>query len=96
MLRRRNQPLYDDHWGKARKHADAANAANPRPMDGALFSMIIAHQREIVDPHEELEQAREEVGVNAGRIESMEHEPSVDMIEAESDRAEAVTREEVQ
>lgn len=47
MLRRRDQLLYDDLWKKARNHADAANAANPRPMDGALFSMLLAQQREI-------------------------------------------------
>lgn len=73
MLRQRDQPLFDDLWRKARNHADAANAANPIPINGALFSMLLTQQREIVELQEELKQAREELGVNAGRIASLEH-----------------------
>lgn len=76
-LRQSNQPVYDDHWEKARRHADAANAANPRPMDGALFSIALAQQREINALQEELEALRDEIGVIAGRVESLEHEPEV-------------------
>lgn len=47
-------------------------------MDGALFSMILAQQQEIVDRQEENEELRETVATNAGRIESFEHAPSVD------------------
>lgn len=94
-LRRRNQPLFDDLWEKARNHADAANAANPRPMDGALFSMLLAQQREVVDLQEELaevrnklQQVRDEVGVNAGRIASLEYEPTADYLDAKHKEAE--------
>lgn len=60
-LRRRNQPLYDNPLKKSRRHADAANEANPRSMDGALFSMLLAQQREIVDLQEKLSETREEL-----------------------------------
>lgn len=87
MLRRRNQPLFDDLWEKARRHADAANAANPRPIHGALFSMLLAQQREIVELQEDVEELRETVAVNAGRIESLEHGPTADVLEAEREQA---------
>ena len=93
MLRRRDQPLYDELWKKARNHADATNAANPRPMDGALFSMLIDQQREINELQEELKQVREEVGVNAGRIETLSHEPPVEELEARYEAAEIAEAE---
>lgn len=44
-------------------------------MEGVLVSVAIEQQREIQDHQEELESVKEEVGVIAGRIESLEHEP---------------------
>jgi hypothetical protein len=76
VLRRQNQPIFDELWEDARRHADAIGMVNPRrPMEGVLLSVAIEQQREIHDLQEELESVKDEVGVIAGRIESLEDEP---------------------
>lgn len=92
MLRRDNQELYDEVWKQARRHADAANAANPRPMDGALFSIAIEQQREIRELREVLASVKDEVGVVAGRLEVLEHDPSVDEIVGKQEQLEIEAR----
>ncbi|UWG47030.1 hypothetical protein HSRCO_0736 [Halanaeroarchaeum sp. HSR-CO] len=67
-LRRRNQPLYDELWKMARRHADAANAANPRPIEGAIFSMLLEQLRYIKDLEEEIEELQSDVETMAGQV----------------------------
>lgn len=74
VLRRRNQPLFDKLFEYARRHSDAIGMANPgRPMEGVLLSIALEQQREIHELQEELDSVKDEVGTNAGRIESLEH-----------------------
>lgn len=73
-LRRQHQEHFDDLFVSAQNHADAIGASNPRrPMEGVLLSIALDQQREIQDLQEELEKAKEEIGVIAGRVESLEH-----------------------
>ncbi|MFC5970047.1 hypothetical protein ACFPYI_01765 [Halomarina salina] len=47
-LRRRQQPVFDDLWRKARTHADAGGMLNhSNPMTSAMLSMLLEQQREI-------------------------------------------------
>ncbi|MFB6133578.1 MAG: hypothetical protein ABEJ55_01140 [Halanaeroarchaeum sp.] len=91
-LRLREQPYYDDLWEVARKHADATKAANPRPIEGALFSMALELLIELQETENELDEVRSEVerlrngvGVNAGRISSLEPDSEVVSFEGEYD-----------
>ena len=82
ILRKRNQPLFEELFGYARKHSDAIGMANPRhPMDGVLHSIALEQQREINELQEELKSVKDEVGTNAGRIESLKHKPVIETIE---------------
>ena len=76
VLRRRNQPIYDELFEHARRPADAIGMANPTsPMEGVFLSICLEQQRAIQELEEDLEAAKEEIGVLAGRVESLEHGP---------------------
>ena len=76
VLRRRNQPIYDELFDQARRHADAIGMANPTsPMEGVFLSICLEQQRAIQELEEDMEELKDEIGVNAGRIESLEHRP---------------------
>lgn len=47
-LRRLDSEAYDRLWLHANEYADAAGYLNPHdPMNAILFSMLLAHQREL-------------------------------------------------
>jgi hypothetical protein len=49
-LRQRNQPIYEEIWGHAERHADAAGMANPtNTMMRILVSICQGQQREIAE-----------------------------------------------
>ena len=76
-LRKQNQEAYTDLWGFAMRHADAVGAANPRrPMEGVLLSIALEQQLTIHELKEKIEDLQDEIGVIAGRVESLEHESS--------------------
>ena len=56
-LRRRDQPHFDRLFEAAREHADAAGQLDPTdPRLAILFSMLLAHERELAALRERLDE----------------------------------------
>ena len=56
-LRRRDQPHFDRLFERAREHADAAGQLDPAdPRLSILFSMLLAHERELSALRERLDE----------------------------------------